>query len=133
MFLVPFSMGPIGGPLSKNGIELTDSPYVAISMHVMARVGNDVLDCIRKDGNFIRYDITWLIYSKLRGRSFRSKILRPTRYLVSNYFSKLLKCININISEDVFLVRLGPRSYPARYEDNLFETSFLTSSYLIKI
>lgn len=55
MFLVPFSMGPIGGPLSKNGIELTDSPYVAISMHVMARVGNDVLDCIRKDGTFIRY------------------------------------------------------------------------------
>jgi phosphoenolpyruvate carboxykinase (GTP) len=54
MFLVPFSMGPIGGPLSKNGIELTDSPYVAISMHVMARVGNDVLECIRKDGSFIR-------------------------------------------------------------------------------
>jgi len=56
MFLVPFSMGPIGGPLSKNGIELTDSPYVAISMHVMARVGNDVLECIRKDGTFIRYE-----------------------------------------------------------------------------
>jgi phosphoenolpyruvate carboxykinase (GTP) len=54
MFLVPFSMGPIGGALSKNGIELTDSPYVAISMHVMARVGNDVLECIRKDGSFIR-------------------------------------------------------------------------------
>ena len=64
MFLVPFSMGPIGGPLSKNGIELTDSPYVAISMHVMARVGNDVLECIRKDGNFIRYEIPRLIYAK---------------------------------------------------------------------
>ena len=64
MFLVPFSMGPIGGPLSKNGIELTDSPYVAISMHVMARVGNDVLECIRKDGNFIRYKIPRLIYVK---------------------------------------------------------------------
>ena len=37
MYVVPFSMGPVGGPMSKNGIELTDSAYVAISMHVMAR------------------------------------------------------------------------------------------------
>ena len=42
MFMVPFSMGPVGGPLSKNGVDLTDSTYVAISMHVMARVGLDV-------------------------------------------------------------------------------------------
>ena len=46
MFLVPFSMGPIGGPLSKNGIELTDSAYVASSMTIMTRVGLEVLDCI---------------------------------------------------------------------------------------
>jgi GTP-dependent phosphoenolpyruvate carboxykinase len=39
MFLVPFSMGPVGGPLSKNGIELTDSAYVAASMTIMTRVG----------------------------------------------------------------------------------------------
>ena len=54
MYLVPFSMGPIGGPLSKNGIELTDSPYVAVSMRVMTRVGLAVLDCIKKEGTFIR-------------------------------------------------------------------------------
>jgi len=54
MFLVPFSMGPVGGPLSKNGIELTDSAYVAASMTIMTRVGPDVLDCIRRDGAFVR-------------------------------------------------------------------------------
>ena len=55
MFLVPFSMGPIGGPLSKNGIELTDSPYVAVSMRVMTRVSSAVLDCIMEDnGQFIK-------------------------------------------------------------------------------
>ena len=48
MYLVPFSMGPIGGPLSKNGIELTDSAYVAVSMRVMTRVSSVVLDCIGK-------------------------------------------------------------------------------------
>merc|ERR1719245_1201110 len=56
MYLVPFSMGPIGGPLSKNGIELTDSAYVAVSMRVMTRVSTKVLDCIRndEDGEFVK-------------------------------------------------------------------------------
>merc|ERR1719245_2119668 len=55
MYLVPFSMGPIGGPLSKNGIELTDSAYVAVSMRVMTRVSSAVLDCIEDDdGQFIK-------------------------------------------------------------------------------
>ena len=54
MYLVPYSMGPIGGPLSKNGIELTDSAYVAVSMRVMTRVGRAVLECIRDQGEFIK-------------------------------------------------------------------------------
>jgi phosphoenolpyruvate carboxykinase (GTP) len=54
MYVVPFSMGPVGGPLSKNGIELTDSAYVAVSMHVMARVGLDVFKCIEREDTFIR-------------------------------------------------------------------------------
>lgn len=54
MYVVPFSMGPVGGPMSKNGIELTDSAYVAISMHVMARVGLEVFKCIEREGYFIR-------------------------------------------------------------------------------
>ena len=43
MYLVPYSMGPIGGKMSKNGIELTDSAYVAVSMRVMTRVSSAVL------------------------------------------------------------------------------------------
>jgi len=54
LYVVPFSMGPIGGPISKNGIELTDSAYVAVNMHVMARCGLEVLKCIEKEGTFIR-------------------------------------------------------------------------------
>ena len=66
MFVVPFSMGPVGGALSKNGVELTDSTYVAISMHVMARVGLDVFDCIQREGTFIRFlSFTNLSYEKI--------------------------------------------------------------------
>ncbi|WP_402462280.1 phosphoenolpyruvate carboxykinase (GTP) [Isoptericola aurantiacus] len=46
LYVVPFSMGPVGGPISQVGIELTDSPYVVVSMHVMTRVSERVLDLI---------------------------------------------------------------------------------------
>jgi len=55
MYLVPFSMGPVGGPLSKNGVELTDSAYVAVSMRVMTRVSAAVLDSIvASGGDFVK-------------------------------------------------------------------------------
>jgi phosphoenolpyruvate carboxykinase (GTP) len=54
MYVITFSMGPVGSPFSKIGVELTDSIYVVLNMLIMTRVGKEVLDALGQSADFTK-------------------------------------------------------------------------------
>jgi phosphoenolpyruvate carboxykinase (GTP) len=85
MYVIPFSMGPVGGALSKVGVQLTDFNYVVLSMRIMTRVSSKIWDVLGEDGEFVQ-----CIHSIGAPRPLQRKVINhwpcnPERILITHF------------------------------------------------
>lgn len=86
MYVIPFSMGPVGGPLSKNGIQLTDFNYVVLSMRIMTRVSPLVWKSINKNGGeFVQCVHTIGVPRPLRRKVINHWPCNPEKIIISHF------------------------------------------------
>ena len=113
MYVIPYSMSIVGSPFAKYGIEVTDSIYVVISMNIMTRIGNEVLDALGTDGDFIK------------GLHAKADLNPEERYIVQLPEDNTIMSINSGYGGNVLLGKkcfaLRIASYLGRQEDWMAE------------
>ncbi len=103
MYVIPYSMGPVGSPFSKIGFELTDSIYVVLNMHIMTRIGKAVVDALG-DGDFVK------------GLHARKDIDENNRYIMHFPEDNTILSVNSGYGGNVLL---GKKCFALRIASNL--------------